>query len=1662
MAKLGNRAVHLLRRAQVMLQADYSFYDASNQLQPLDDLTQPLIPHTLTNLSTNSIAPLLKSKPIPSFLDHICHNKEGWGPLSPYRDLDFTPCFQDVALTVAPAALLIFFASINIAQMVQAPVRTLSRASHRILILKDVLLAVLSICAALELSLLVTTYSHPFTVLPLWASIASLASYILAFPLQHINHTRARRSSTILCFFWLYHILASLVRLRTLATYPSPPIHDNIMTFVLQSTRLSLVLIIFTLECVGIEVGGPRPSATLKANGVNGNGYSSITQDDPDRGASVFSNLSDGSAADAEAASGDPLGEKECPENVANIFSRLTFFWLQPMMTLGSKKFLTEDDMWTLPPGEDAENLGQRFEKYYAKCRTKDGGSKFWTTMFYAYGGPFMFAALLKACQDILAFAQPQLLRLLLQFVQSRQSDDPQSTFRGYIFSALLFIVATIQTSCLHAYFQRCFTTGMRVRAGLVSAIFKKSLRLSNEDRTGRATGDIVNLMSVDASRLQDLCTYGHVAWSALLQMTLAFVSLYNLLGWPSFIGVAIMIVSIPINTMLARYMRSLSERMMKVKDRRTRLMNEILTNIKSIKLFAWEEAFTKKLYQVRNDEELALLKKTGRVNAFFNFFWTAIPFLVSLSTFIVYSATTDKPLTADIIFPALSLYQLLSFPLARFAGIVAAIIQALVSAQRLKEFLDAGELDPNARKVILPANPLDPLLPDSPGDEANQDSDAVITMRNAEFKWSRKQPVPTLSDIDLTVEKGELLAVLGRVGDGKSSLLSAILGEMYRSDGQCIIRGRTAYFTQGGWCMGASIRDNILFGLKYEPDFYQRVLEACALPADLAILPDGDMTEVGEKGVSLSGGQRARVALARACYARADIYLLDDPLAAVDAHVGAHIFKQVIGPEGLLKTKTRILTTNAVSFLPECSQIVSLRRGVFLQERGTYEHVMELRGDIFNLINGLGKQTARGEEDEGAEQRQEEYHQGEKQEVETLEVIDHDNDLAHQPQGEEAFKELKMHRRMSTASMRRPKPLTKRQIKIETIRQLRDTTQQKEMSQQGSVSREVYKQYTSSASTVGVVIYIIAQIMTQVLQVSRDVVLKQWGTHNSQTGGSREETRFYLTLYGLVGISGSIAICIAPFVLYTWLSISSAKKFHDGMFRGILLAPLQWFETIPTGRLLNLFSRDVNVIDEVLPRVLNSFVRTIIVVVGVLVVISVSVPPFLLAVVPLWFIYRAILKYYLATSRELKRLDAVSKSPIFTWFQESLGGLSTIRAFGQETRFLATSEARVDRNQMCYFPSITCNRWLAVRVEFIGALVILLASASAVTLVTMGSGMDAGLLGLMMSQALSTTQTLNWVVRSASEVEQNIVSVERVLNYSDTESEAAYTVEEKPPTEWPTQGKIEFRNYSTRYRKDLDMVLKNVSLTIQDRERIAVVGRTGAGKSSLTLALFRIIEPAEGTILIDDYDCSKLGLKDLRSNIAIIPQDPQLWEGTLRDNIDPTGTYNDEEMWKALTQARLKDHIMSLEGGLDAMLTEGASNFSSGQRQLLCVARALLRGSKILVLDEATSSVDLQSDALIQDMIRNELSEKTLITIAHRLWTIISYDRVAVFEQGKLAEFDTPLTLYDRGKDLPQGQDPAERGGQGLFYSMCEKAGISREEIVKAREETMTATTSD
>lgn len=1488
----------------------------------------------------------------------ICDNTEGWGPVSPVRLFDLTPCFQAVMLWIVPGALFALLALLSLRELRAQPVVERDYESNSRLHEKDGVVGAITLLALAELVALYMVHVDQDTsvasTLQLYTQAFMVGCYVLCGVLQHVNHRRARRGSDAAQLFWFFHVFSVPIRMRTLLTPPSPSSLTMAAVMVPLVMRGVLAVVALLLESSDIEVEG------------------AIALSDDEADEEPVPSETDAALAAAP----------ESPYDTANLYSRISFSWMQPLMALGSVKYLTEADMWALPHGDDAESLGNRFQCAWARharsARRASRAVRFWLTLVGAYGRPFMVAAVYKVVQDSLAFTMPQVLRMLLAFVQDWQ--DPNSTrtltqFQGYVLSVLLFIVAFIQVSCLHQYFQLVAVTGMHVRSGVISAIFRKSLLLTSEERAKRATGDVVNLMSVDANRLPDFLMYAHILWSAVFQICLAFISLYRLLGWSAFVGVGIMCISMPLNMMLAQYMRKLSVQQMKIKDTRSQLMNEIILNIKSIKLFSWENAFQERVSAVRNGEELPILRLIGLASSCFNFFWSAIPFLVSLGTFITFSIVSDTPLTADIAFPALSLYQLLNFPLTMLAGIISMLLQTQVSAERLGEYLDAHELSTDAvtRGTISDAPLVDGVR-------------ELVRLDHASFAWSSKHAAPTLVDLELSVRQGELVAVLGRVGDGKSSLLSAIMGDMSRTDGTLHVNGRTALFSQGGWCMGATLRDNILFGRVFDERHYKKCIAACALEHDLKLLPDGDSTEIGERGVSLSGGQRARVALARACYAAADIYLLDDPLAAVDAHVGAHIWQHVLGPNGMLASRTRILTLNAVAYLPQCDTIITLRNGRLIGERGTFDELMARRGEVYSLVQGLGRRS---------------------------------DDSPRPPKS------------AAPPAITRPRELDRDELRADQLRQLRETTAPREAQQQGQVKWAVYEKYAESTSIWGIALYIALQLVTLLVSIGRDVVLKQWSAANMDPQGRTPGmiARLYLSLYALAGIGESFGFCIMPLILFAWLVIASSRRIHDSLFNHVIHYPLQWFESVPSGRLLNLFSRDISVMDEVLPRVIHGMMRSSAAVLGVLGVIAYSVPWFLIALIPLCFSYRAVMRYYLATSRELRRLDAASKAPIFTWFQESLAGLSSIRAYGQVRSFTDAFETRIDRNQMCYFPSVTVNRWLAFRVEMIAGLVVLGSSTMAVYLATTSDRMSSGLLGLLLSQVLNTTQRLNWAVRSASEVEQNIVSIERIMTYASLPEEAPYDIPATDPgAAWPSEGRIEFDRYSARYREGLDLVLRDLSLTIEPGERIGVVGRTGAGKSSLTLALFRVLEAASGRILVDGVDTSTLGLHKLRSSIAIIPQDAQLWLGTLRQNIDPLNEYDDELLMKVLRQSNLGALVDSHSDVLSMGVAEGGTNFSSGQRQLICIARALVRRTRILVLDEATSNIDLETDDNIQRIVRSEFTGTT-ITIAHRLNTILDSTRVLVLRDGQVAEFDSPKRLLVRD--------------DSLFTSMAREAGL-------------------
>ncbi|KAJ7504548.1 P-loop containing nucleoside triphosphate hydrolase protein [Mycena galericulata] len=1466
-----------------------------------------------------------------------CHDPEGFSPFSRLRDFDLTSCFEEGIFSGVLGILLVSSVAVS---LYLYPVDARNRSTQsRVILGGKLTLLILALASSLSnLFLILFKKSMTAPVLEFYTlePLALLGSIVLTY----LNHTRQRTSSSILLIFWPIYVTCFAIWLRTAIIRDVP-----LTTKGLKGGVVFFGLASFLLECVGPEIGWPQDEKHLH----------------------------------------------ESPVLTANIFSRWTFGWMTTLMAKGASKFITEDDLPSLIPSDESENLGKRLEKYL-----KYG---VWKALFRAYGGPYLIAVVLKIFQDCLAFLQPQLLRWLLAYISRYQSyRDEHSGLKpnpleGFLIAVIMFVASVIQTVLLNQYFQRTFETGMRVRAGLVTAIFSKALVLSNDER-GRSSGDIVNLMSVDAIRMQDLCTFGIIALSGPLQIALAFISLYNLLGWASFVGVAVMILSLPLSTFIARILKRMQEQQMKNRDERTRLMSELLSNIKSIKLYAWESAFIRKIFAVRNDKELRMLRKIGLLNSFNTTLWSGIPLLVAFSSFATAAVTSSKPLTSDVIFPSISLFMLLQFPLAMFSQVISNIIEALVSVKRLSAFFQAAELQPDARQVIQ--------KPDL------QLGDEVLTITNADFRWASGDIVPTLENISLVVRKGELTGVLGRVGAGKTSLLSAIIGDMSRSEGKTTLYGSISYAPQNPWIMSATVRDNITFNHVYDEAFYDTVVEACALGPDIALLPQGDLTEVGEKGITLSGGQRARISLARAVYARADLVLLDDCLAAVDSHVARHVFDKVIGPNGLLAAQARILVTNSIAFVKQFDQVAFLSRGI-IRECGSYQSLMENPdGDLSKLVRGH-RSTSSGTSTPFITSGSA---------TPTEDIPSSVGDKASEYSG--ALSEKLRHRvSYPKAVLAPPKP----------VRAANSAGLSKEHKEQGRVKGRVYMQYIEAASKIGFVVYVLAAVSQQAMTLLGNLTLRNWGEHNLQMGDNSGMFK-YLLIYGVFSLTSTLLGGASNIVMWIFCSLRSSKRLHDSMLTSLMNAPLGFFELTPTGRTLNLFSRDIYVVDQLLARFIQNMFRTSAVCLSILVVIGATFPLFLLSIIPLGWFYLRVMKYYLSTSRELKRLDAVSKSPIFAWFSESLAGVSTIRSFNQQSIFIRANQRHIDRNQICYLPSISVNRWLSIRLEIVGSVIILMVALLAMAaLIT--TGVDAGLVGLVLSYAMNATSSLNWVVRSASDVEQNIVSVERILHQIDVPPEAPQYVPEAEPENWPSEGKIEFINYSTRYRPELDLVLNNISLEIKPKEKVGVCGRTGAGKSSLLLALFRIIEGVEGSILIDSVDIKNLGLHDLRSTISIVPQMPDLFEGTLRENIDPIGQHADVDIWVALGQAHLKEYVESLPEGLDAPVREGGQSLSSGQRQLLCFARALLRKSRVLVLDEATSAVDLDTDKAIQDIIQGPaFADVTIITIAHRLNTIMNGNRILVMDQGKVAEFDSPQNLLTNKSSM--------------FYSLATEAGLT------------------
>nr|XP_040235082.1 multidrug resistance-associated protein 1 isoform X6 [Anopheles coluzzii] len=1492
-------------------------------------------------------------------------------------DPDLTPCFQQTVLVWAPCAFLWLFSFLELYYLRKSANKDVPWSFVNVS--KLLVIGSLIVLTIVDLAKAISTdgISAPLFY---YTPVIKLASFIFVAILIYLNKHYGMRTSGLLFLFWFLLTVCSIPRVRTeIRAYEARVVEDSWAEYQFVS-----FLIFFSLTCIMFLLN--------------------FFVDKPPRQSKY------------------EITDKDCPELAASFPSRIFFAWFDRLAWVGFRKPLEVDDLWKMKPEDSSKEVSPAFlhhwnetlEKTYQSRETSNdvtfkklGNSArvdFRTTkakniasilpaLIKTFGGTFLLGSFLKLGQDLLTFASPQILKLIIGFVGG---EEPM--WKGLMYAITLFVVAGTQTLLLGQYFNRMFFVGLRIRTALISAIYRKALIISNSARKGSTVGEIVNLMAVDAQRFMDLTTYINMIWSAPLQIGLALYFLWQILGPSVLAGLAVMIILIPVNGVIANMIKTLQIKQMKNKDERVKLMNEVLSGIKVLKLYAWEPSFEQQILKIR-DKEVKVLKSAAYLNAGTSFIWSCAPFLVSLVTFATYVLVDENNvLDASTAFVSLSLFNILRFPLSMLPMLISNMVQTSVSVNRINTFLNQEELDPD--NVQHDEKESSPLL-----------------IENGVFSWGGEET--TLKNINVRVEKNQIVAVVGTVGSGKSSLLSAFLGEMDKISGRVNTLGRIAYVSQQAWIQNATLKDNILFGKPMDQRRYARVIEACALKPDIEMLPGGDMTEIGEKGINLSGGQKQRVSLARAVYNDADVYFLDDPLSAVDSHVGKHIFEQVIGPSGLLAKKTRVLVTHGITYLPNTDKIFVLREGE-ISESGTYQELMDKKGAFAEFLIQHLQEVSEEEEDLDEIKQQLENSVG----------------------GEELLNQLKRSnskrsRSESTSETGSVKDISRQNSTTDSNTSLRRRTSEKapevaktklietEKSETGSVKWEVYKHYLKSIGLTLSVATVILNMIFQGFSIGSNLWLSRWSTDDT-AGNDTSRRDMYLGVYGAFGAGQGVARVAFDITLFLgcW---AAAVRVHKLLLTNVLHLPMDFFDTTPIGRILQRFSKDVDVLDVKLPGLLLDWIICAIEVVATLVVISISTPIFAAVIVPIGILYYAVQRFYVATSRQLKRLESVSRSPIYSHFGETIQGVQTIRAYSVQDRFILESDEKVDGNQLCYCPSIIANRWLAVRLEMVGNLIILFAALFAV----LGrETMNAGLVGLSVSYALQITQTLNWLVRMTSDVETNIVAVERIKEYGETKQEAAWELPNSTlPRDWPEQGMVEFRDFQVRYREGLELVLRGISFTVNGGEKVGIVGRTGAGKSSLTLALFRIIESAGGSIVIDGQDISQLGLHALRSRLTIIPQDPVLFSGTLRINLDPFNAQSDDDIWKALEHAHLKTFVKGLTAGINHEVTEGGENLSVGQRQLICLARALLRKTKVLILDEATAAVDLETDDLIQRTIRTEFKDCTVLTIAHRLNTIMDSDKVIVLDKGQIVEFAPPAELL-------QSKNSA-------FYSMAKDAGL-------------------
>ncbi|KAJ7123626.1 multidrug resistance-associated ABC transporter [Mycena epipterygia] len=1333
---------------------------------------------------------------------------------------------------------------------------------------------------------------------------------------------------------------------------------------------------------------------------------------------------------------------KTVPTAQASYLSQLVVQWLNPFLEVGFSRPLEKEDLWELPEARLTGATTDALEaSFYPRCppekrpntfrvkstglvvetvsekpddsskkKSADKPKRFWqrkqqefdSSLFLAIHHTFFWriwtGGILKLFADTLKTTSPLVTKALLTWLTesyvvyhvtdaektSGLLSKPRGVGFGIGLGFVLFAMQEISSLMTNHSTQAMMTVGLSVRTGIIGSVIRKSMRLSGRARLERNVGQTTTIISTDAARLDQFSQFGHkcvgISFSILANLPLS-------LGYSALVGLAVLLLGFPLQGVLLKIMFSQRKKGVKITDTRVRLSSEVLQGIRLIKYYAWEDFYTHQIGDLR-EREIVTVRKTAVARASLIALNTLVPVLASILSFIIRA------------------------PLIFIPFVLASLTDALVALGRIGKFLTAEELpEPypidyklqnavqvdasfaweTARKIEEPK-----LGPGAAGGKAAKGKKGAVLPTAADSSVQSGTATPAeekpfeLQNLKFSVPKGAFVAIVGRVGSGKSSILQALIGEMRRTSGTVEFGGSIAYVPQSAWIRNATLRQNITFGQEEDEDKFRQIIRACSLVHDLEVLPHGEKTEIGERGINLSGGQKARVSLARAAYSMSDVILLDDPLSAVDSFVGKAILENCI-LHGPLADRTRILVTHALHVLDKADYIYVMDNGT-IKEEGTYDTLMK-DGVVFcRLMQEYGN-------------------------------LDHEDRVA-----------VKSERGAIAAGDKDVLDAKKDQAAL----------MQTEERQTGAVSWQTYGKYLKFAGGVIWAPVILGLLtFTQAAQVSNNLVLGFW-TANSLKGFRQGD---YMAVYAALGVAQAF-FSFLTIIAFCFASLIASLNLFKAALAHVLHSPSSFFDTTPAGRIPSRLVKDQDTLDNELALTLWQLLSTFSSVVGTVVLVFYTFPLLGIIFAPMSVLYYIVSIYYRRSSVETKRLDSLMRSALYASYSENLTGLATIRAYREQDDAVKHANHGLDLENRAYLMTITLQCWLSLRLDVFGNILIL---GIALFAVGFRHTINPSQIGVVLSYTL-TNSIIAQMISMFAQNEQNMNSVERVLTYAELPAEGAATTPNDPPSSWPDRGEISFKNVEMAYREGLSLVLKDVSFDTRPGEKVGIVGRTGAaaaGKSSLLQALFRIVELQSGKIEIDGQNIRNVGLDVLRGRLALVPQDSVLFLGTLRENLDPQNLKTDAELISVLQRAWLlpragepADRIADSKFSLDSTIGDEGSNYSAGEKQLLALCRALVKNSCIIVLDEATSSVDVETDAKLQRTIRTEFAAATLLCIAHRLNTIAYYDRILVMDQGQVAEYDTVLNLFDKD--------------DSIFRSLCNEANLTRADILRIRAENL------